>query len=61
MNRNPQQLEFPLRHERHNLQVMQMQPGTAERLELLRELEVSCRPGVKLRRAAGVAYYATRH
>jgi hypothetical protein len=44
------------RQELHNLQVMQMKPGSPERLELLRKLEVSCRAEVKLRRKA-LAYY----
>jgi hypothetical protein len=39
-----------------NLQVMQMKPGTRERLEVLRKLEVSCRAEVKLPRKA-LAYY----
>jgi hypothetical protein len=40
------------RQELHNLQVMQMKPGTPERLELLRKFEVSVRAEIKLRRAA---------
>jgi hypothetical protein len=40
------------RQDLHNLQVMQMKPGTQERLELLRKLEVSCRAEAKLRRKA---------
>jgi hypothetical protein len=42
--------------ELHNPPVMQMKPGTPERLEVLRKLEVSCRAEVKLRRKA-LAYY----
>jgi hypothetical protein len=48
----PQRELREARQQLHNLQVLQIEPGTPERLELLRKPEVSARPEAKLRRKA---------